>query len=309
MPVTERAATVTAGPSPAIRWASIGLLCMIWGSTWLVIREGLADLPPLTSATLRFTLAAVVFAVITPVLRSREGGGAAPAWLSCSMGALNFAIPYGVVYWGETVIPSSLASLLWAVFPILMALAAHVALPGERLTPGHAVGFVTGFAGVALLFVTDLRAIGPEALGMGAFFLLSPAVSAVGNTLVKRHGSEVSSVLLNRNGLAICAALLALAALALERGAVLRWTPTAVFSVVYLALIGTVVTFGLYFWLLRYAPASQLSLIAYVIPAVALFLGRAVAEEPVGPNTLAGAALILIGVSLAARRSRRSPTA
>ena len=84
----------------------------------------------------------------------------------------------------------------------------------------------------------------------------------------------------------------------------MRFTPAAIASVAYLALVGTVVTFGLYFWLLRSVPAGRLSLIAYVIPAVALFLGFAVGDEPVGRFTLAGAALILVGVALAARRGR-----
>jgi drug/metabolite transporter (DMT)-like permease len=294
-----------APPAPWIVYATLALLCLIWGSTWLVIKEGLRDLPPMTSAAIRFALAALVFVAIAPALRRREGGAEPPRWLSLSMGTLNFAVPYGLVYWGETVIPSGLASVLWAVFPMMMAVAGHFMLPGERLTPAHAAGFVLGFVGVVLLFVADLRAIGPAALGVGAVFLLSPLVSAFGNVLVKRHGGRVSSACLNRNGLVICAVLLACAAGLFEPGAELRWTGRALFSIVYLALVGTVVSFGLYFWMMRYAPASKLSLIAYVIPAIALCLGWAVGDETVGPHTLAGAGLILAGVSLAAGRRGR----
>ena len=80
------------------------------------------------------------------------------------------------------------------------------------------------------------------------------------------------------------------------------WTPRAIFSIAYLAVAGTVVTFGLYFWLLRFAPASSLSLIAYVTPAVALVLGWGFGGESITAFTLAGAVLILIGVTLAAKR-------
>jgi drug/metabolite transporter (DMT)-like permease len=204
------------------------------------------------------------------------------------------------------VIPSGLAAVLWAIFPMLMAVLGHFLLPGERLAAGHWLGFVLGFVGVTLLFLTDLRGIGPAAIGAGAVFMLSPLTAAIGNTLVKRYGERFSSLLLNRGGLIIAMLVLWVVALPLERGMPLRWSGMAVFSVVYLAVFGTVVTFGLYFWSLRYAAAHKLSLIAYVIPALALFLGWALGDEAVGPRTITGAALILLGVALVVRRRARA---
>jgi len=293
-------------PSNTVVNLAVALLCLIWGSTWLVIKAGLRDLPPLTSAGVRFTLAAVVFALVAPPLRRLEGGTRPPFWLLLVMGLLNFAVPYGVVYVGETVIPSGLAAVLWAVFPILMAISSHFVLPGGRLVARHWVGFSLGFVGVVLLFLTDLRDIGPRAVAAGALLMLSPLSATIGNTLVKRYGGSYSSLLLNRGGLFIAAAALWVGALTAERGAPIRWSGLAVFSIVYLALVGTVITFGLYFWLLRHAPAHRLSLIAYVIPAVALFLGRALGDEAVGGRTLAGTGLILVGIGLAARSRARA---
>jgi drug/metabolite transporter (DMT)-like permease len=278
---------------------------LIWGSTWLVIKEGLQDLPPFWSAGIRFLVASLVFVALAPWLRRLEGGESPPHWLSATMATLSFAVPYGLVYWGETVIPSGLASVLWAVFPIFVAICGHLALPGERLAARHWLGFLLGFLGVVLLFLTDLRGLGPQAVGIGAFFMLSPLAAAIGNTVVKRHGRQISSALLNRNGLVGGTALLLAAALVLERGAELRWTGQAIFSVAYLSIAGTVVTFGLYFWLLRHAPANKLSLIAYVIPAIALTLGWTLGAEEVGLHTVAGAGLILMGVALVVRRLRR----
>jgi drug/metabolite transporter (DMT)-like permease len=79
-------------------------------------------------------------------------------------------------------------------------------------------------------------------------------------------------------------------------------SPHALGSVAYLAIVGTVVSFGIYYWLLRYVAASRLSLIAYVTPAIALWLGWAVGDEPLAQSTLAGSALILLGIALALRR-------
>ena len=145
-----------------------------------------------------------------------------------------------------------------------------------------------------------------EDLTRRLIFLLSPLTAAIGNTIVKRHGGPVSSALLNRNGMIGGAALLLAAALVFERGAELRWTGQAVFSVAYLATAGTVVTFGLYFWLLRHAPAHKLSLIAYVTPVIALTLGWAVGEERVTLHTIGGTCLILIGVAMVVRRRRKT---
>ena len=227
-------------PSPLVADLVIALLCLIWGSTWLVIRTGLEDLPPLHGVALRFTLASALFWLAAPKLARLEGGDPPALWLVLVFGTLNFATSYAVVYWGET--------------------------------------------------VGDKRKTAP-----------APTVSAVGQTCVKRHGQGMSSVLLNRGALTLGALMLWILALALEPGAELTFSRAAVGSVVYLAVVGTCVAFGLYYWVLRSTPAYKMSLIAYVTPVIALFLGWALGEEPVGPFTLLGAGLVLGGVGLVRR--------
>jgi drug/metabolite transporter (DMT)-like permease len=281
---------------------AVALLCLIWGSTWLVIREGLVDLPVFTSAAIRFTLAAALLAALAPALHRREGGRRPGAGLSLAMGVLNFGVSYAIVYRCEALIPSGLLAVLWAVFPMLVAALGHLLLRDERLSAGQGLGFLVAFVGVALLFSADLRQIGTEAVALGALFLLSPLAAAIGQTLVKRHGTQTSAVLLTRNGMIIGAVLLWALALPLEDPAAIDWTPRAVFSVLYLALLGTIVAFVLYYWLLRYAASNQMSLIAYVTPCIALLLGTLAGGEPLGPSTLAGTALVLCGIALARRR-------
>lgn len=293
-------------PRPLVVHLSLALLCLIWSSTWIVIKGGLADLPPFTAAAARFVLAWLAFQVLAWRLAGREGGRAPSRRLVLAMGLLNFGASYGIVYWSETVLPSGLVSLLWATFPMMMALSGHLFLAGERLGLAQAAGFLVGFAGVGLLFVTDLASLPPGAVGAGLVLLLSPLVSTVGTTLVKAEGREVSSLLLNRDGMRLGALVLTTLALVFERDQAVRLTPTAIASILYLSLMGTVVTFGLYFWLMRYARASRLSLIAYVTPPLALGLG-ALAGEPIGRTTLLGAGLILVGVVLA-RREVRTPS-
>jgi drug/metabolite transporter (DMT)-like permease len=102
----------------------------------------------------------------------------------------------------------------------------------------------------------------------------------------------------------IGSAMLGSVALVFESPLEVVWTRAAVLGVLYLALVGTVVSFGVYMWLLRYVPATRMSLTSFVIPVVALLLGAAVGGEPLGANTLLGTALVLGGVALASLRTR-----
>jgi drug/metabolite transporter (DMT)-like permease len=276
-------------------------MCAVWGSTWIVIQGGLASLPPFTSAGVRFVIAAVVVTALTPVLRAREGGVAPRWWVWLTIGLLNFAFSYGVVYWSETRLPSALVAVLWALFPMMMAVCGHAFLPEGRLRPRAWAGFGLGFVGVVLLFATDLREIGAEGVEAALVLCASPAVSAVGLTVLKRHGSQASSVLVNRNAMWVGGIVLCGIAFAFEEPSRARWNAAAIGSVLYLALFGTVLTFSLYFWLLRSVAAHKLSLISYVVPAVALLLGRTVGEEPITAFTLGGTAAILLGVAFVAR--------
>jgi len=289
-------------PSPLLVNLLIGLLCAIWGSTWLILKTGLEDLPPFLSAGVRFAIAASLLVVLAPYLRRREGGERPATWIWVLVGTLNFAASYGIVYSVSTVLPSGLVSVLWAVFPLMMAASGHWLLPGEHLVARQWIGFVVGFVGVGLLFRSDVRGLGPEAVPAAALLMLSPAVSMIGQTVLKLHAGSSSSVLINRNAMLLGAVLLLLAGALTESDLEAHWTVPALLSIAYLAVAGTVVTFTLYFWLLRYAPAHRLSLIAYVTPALALTLGWLFGGEPVTAATLAGTGTILLGVVLVVRR-------
>jgi len=291
-------------PSRMVLQLGVLLLCLIWGSTWLVISEGLEDLPPLTACGLRFLLTGAIFVLVAPRL-ARIEGGTRPTWsLRWVYAVLILAVPYGVIYWTETLLPSGLVSVLWSVYPILLAFIAHVLLPEERLLPRQWGGLLVGFLGVVSMFWTDVAAIGPEAIPMGLLLLVSPLVSAIGTPLIKRTNAHSSSVLLNRDGTLLGALLVCLAAWALEGDAEIDWTPRAIFSVVYLAVFGSAVAFGIYFWLLRHAPATYMSLVAFAVPLVALSLGAFVGGEEVRWHTVGGMMLILGGVALVVRGRR-----
>ena len=280
----------------------IALLCAIWGSTWFAIRICLHDQPPLCSAALRFAVAGLVMAALTPRLRRLENAPPPPRWLWLATGATNFAGSYGILYAAETKVPSGIAAVLWAIFPLLMAGSGVLCL-GERIVGRQWLGFVVAFGGIATVFGGERGGSGAE-LAPALLLLASPIVSAIGTTLVKRAGGGNSSVLLNRNGMLFGAALLVAAACLLEDPSAMRWTWPATLATLYLAVLGTTTSFGVYFWLLRRAPASHLSLISYVTPVLAMLLGAAVGDGAMDGAAWFGTVLVTGGVALVVRRPR-----
>lgn len=278
----------------------VALLCLVWGSTWWAIRVCLEDQPPLSSAALRFALAGAVMAALVRQLAPVDGLPAPPRWLWLAAGLCSFAGAYGVLYVAEQTVPSGVAAVLWAVFPLLMA-GSGVLLLGERLRPSQALGFVVSFAGIVAVFGGDL---GGAPTGDALLLLASPVVSATGTTLVKKFGRGTSSLLLNRNGMLFGAALLGAAAFACEQPLAMRWTWQVVAATLYLAVFGTALTFGVYFWLLQRVPASRLALVSYVTPVLAVLLGVAVGDGDAGPSLWLGAALVVGGVALVVQPRR-----
>jgi drug/metabolite transporter (DMT)-like permease len=138
----------------------------------------------------------------------------------------------------------------------------------------------------------------------GLVLLLAPLSVTVSTTWVKKHAAGSNSLLLNRDAMALAAVVLLAMGVTVERDSPMALTGVAVGSIVYLALMGTVFTFGVYMWLLRFVPASRLSLTAYVTPVVALLLGALWGGEAIGAGTLAGTLLVLAGVALATVSAR-----
>jgi drug/metabolite transporter (DMT)-like permease len=284
---------------------SLALLVLIWGTTWAAIRMGLAGIPPMTGVALRFGIAAVVLLALTPFFGVRLGRLPNERWLWGANGLLTFCLSYGIVYWAEQWVPSGLTAVLFATFPLFVALLAHVLIPGERLTGVGSLGILVGFAGVAVIFSEDFAKLGgPAAKRAAIVFLLSPLSSALGSVLVKRWGKGVHPLSITAVPMALTAVVMGVVAAVAERGRPLVFDRPAVLGLLYLALLGSAVTFTLYFWLLARLPATALSLINYVIPVVAVSVGTLGLGEPLTARILAGTVLVIAGVALALRARR-----
>lgn len=280
----------------------VAILCLVWGSTWWAIRICLEEQPPMSSAAVRFVIAGIAMAAVAPFFQKRENAPPPPTWLWIASGVTNFAGGYGILYYAEQVVPSGIAAILWAIFPILMACSA-VAFLGERLSVRQWFGFAVSFAGIVAMFGGNLGGIENEQIGYAQLLLLSPIVAALGTTLVKKYGSNTSSIVLNRNGMLLGAVLLLAVAFAMEDPLAMTWTPRVAIATVALAIFGTTMTFGIYFWLLRTAPASMLALISYVAPVIAVVLGELVGDGKLDGASWLGAAFVVFGVALVVKKA------
>src|ERR1044071_8405176 len=282
------------------------VLCGIWGSTWLFIKLGLEDLPPLTFAGIRFVIAcAIVFTIIR--VRGLQLPRARADWtLLAVTGILSFGLNYGLVFWGEQYISSGLAALLQSTLPAFGLVFAHFHLPAERLSWAKIGGVVLGVCGVAVVFSNQLAVAGRQALAGCVALILSAAFAAYSNVLVKRYGKKLNPAIMAAGQMFFGLLLLFAVGLPLE-GNPLRfhWTPIAVIALLYLAVVGSVIAFLLYYWLVQNMDVTKSMLIALVTPVVAVILGMLVLNEEFGWRTLAGGAMIMLGIALIVVRTSK----
>jgi drug/metabolite transporter (DMT)-like permease len=283
------------------------VLCGIWGSTWLFIKLGLKDLPPLTFAGIRFVIAcAIVFSIIR--IRGLQLPRARADWILLAVtGILSFGLNYGLVFWGEQHISSGLAALLQATLPAFGLVFAHFHLPGERLSWTKIGGVVLGVCGVAVVFSNQLAIAGRQALAGCVALILSAACAAYSNVLVKAHGKKLNPAIMAAGQMFFGLLLLLAVGLPLEGNPFrFHWTPVAVVAMLYLAIVGSVIAFLLYYWLVLHMEVTKSMLIALVTPVVAVILGMIVLDVEFGWRTLAGGAMIIVGIAFIVVRKRSS---
>ena len=282
------------------------VLCGIWGSTWLFIKLGLEDLPPLTFAGIRFVIACAIILCIIRI-RGLQLPRARADWILLAVtGILSFGLNYGLVFWGEQHISSGLAALLQATLPAFGLVFAHFHLPGERLSWARIGGVVLGVCGVAIVFSNQLAVAGRQALAGCVALILSAAFAAYSNVLVKAHGKNLNPAILAAGQMFFGLLLLLAVGIPLEGNPFrFHWTPMAVIAMLYLAVVGSVIAFLLYYWLVLNMDVTNSMLIALVTPVVAVVLGMLVLNEEFGWRTLAGGAMIMLGIAFIVLKRNR----
>jgi drug/metabolite transporter (DMT)-like permease len=286
----------------ALVWSVYAVLVLIWSSTWVSIKIGLEDLPPLFGAGVRFGLAGAL--LLGGAALARRSLRTDPV-LAIVLAVLPFATTYGLIYWAEQHVPSGLAAVLFGVLPLYTALLAAVALPDEPLRARLLAGIGIAIAGLALAFNESLELGDDELAALAAVaVVVSPVASAVGNIVIKRRGAPLDALVVNGWGMLGAGVLLLAASGPGEDWADVAWSAEAIGSILYLALFGTAFAFVGLTLLLRELTAVATSFISVLIPFGALAFGALLEDEVVTGTALLGAGLVAAGIAVAMWPSR-----
>ena len=284
-------------------WTTYAVLVVIWSSTWVAIKFGLEETPPLLGAGVRFLFAGIVLLALAAALRRSLRTDRVLAGV---LALLPFAVAYGLIYWGEQHIPSGLAAVLFGVMPIYVALIAAVALHDEPLRARVLAGVTLALLGLALAFNESLDLGDADHAALGALAcVVAPLASAIGNVSIKRRGERLDPLVLNGWAMLAGGALLLAGSATAESWAAANWNAQALGAIAYLAIVGSAVPFVALTVLLRELPAVTVSYLPLLLPFGALAAGALLYGEALTVAALGGASLVAAGLAVAQWPARR----
>ena len=300
-------------PSRTSILAAYAAIYLIWGSTYLGILFAIETIPPFLMGGVRFMIAGAFL-----YLLMRFRGEAKPQtihWRSAAIiGGFLILGGNGGVVWAEQFVPSGMAALLVAILPFWIVLIDWLGPARTRPTMGVVAGLILGIAGIVVLVgPSAITPAGSPVSGMlkGAVVLMLSSLSWALGTIYSRHAALPKSAFVATGMEMFCGGAL-LTLLAVATGEPMQFdlaqvSARSMAGFVYLTTIGSLVGFTAYIWLLGHQPASRISTYAYVNPVVAVFLGWAIADEPLTFRTLIAAAIIVGAVALITTARSSSP--
>ncbi len=275
-------------------WFRLGLLSILWGGSFLFVEIALTGLPPLSVVWLRVSLAAVVLGAVLWV----RGPGFPKGWAVwaalCVMGLLNNAIPFSLFVYAQGQITGALASILNATTPLFAVMVAHLATADEKVSPCKGLGLLFGLFGVMVTVgSTSAGPVLPVLACLGA--ALSYGVAGVWGRRFRTLGVAPLSA---AYGQLVCSTMMLLPLwIFVDRPWMMSLPEAPVLgAVIGIAVFSSALAYLIYFRLLAEAGATNLSLVTFVIPISATFLGWLVLGETLLPRHIAGFALIGCGL-------------
>lgn len=278
----------------------LAALAAIWGSSFLFIVIALRDLAPSTLILLRMASGALALAVYVRLAGHRLSLLCPYAWPLALLAVINTAVPFFLIAWGQQYIDSGLAAIFNASAPLFTALFAIPIDRTQRVTGARLAGVVLAFTGVVLLVGFELSS-GERAVAGGLAIVAAAACYGVGGLYAGRRFVGLPPSLVALGSLAW--ATLFVLPVGAAQASMLGWE--SALSVLYLGVAATGVAYLLYFGLIAGAGASKAVLVTYLVPSIALVYGAVFLEETVTAVSLAGLALVLMGVALGTGNVKR----
>src|SRR5271163_1626028 len=295
------------------KWKTLlafAIIYFVWGSTFLAIRIGVHEVPPLLLAAMRFSVAGLV--LYGWMIARGERSPNIRQWLSAFLlGLLIFVFDYGLLFWAEQRVPSGIAAVMLATIPAFMALSEIVLLRTQKLTVRLALALLIGLGGVAVLVSRSLNLGGAPIDGVGAVALIIGAISwAVGSALTRKLPLPPSKVM--SSGAQMLVGGIALAVVAAALGEFRDFHPRAVsreawLALLYLIVAGSIIGYTAYMWLIHHESPTKVGTYAYVNPIVAVLVGYFLGGEALSTRTILGTLLVLISVVVITTTPAKKP--
>ncbi|RBI61898.1 EamA family transporter [halophilic archaeon] len=283
--------------------ALFALLALVWGTSFTAIETGLEAFPPILFAALRYDIASVAMFAYAGIVGLRRADyqwrptTRADLRIVAVGGLLVFGLHFALLFVGQRYVTSGVAAVVLSLTPVVTPIFAFVLLPNERLAPVEALGVLLGFAGVVVIARPSPGALDGTLVGVGLLFG-SAVAFALGAVLTQRMPTTLPTVPLQAWMMLVGAAVLHAMAAVVPTNTPVSPTPAALASLGYLALAASVGGFLVYFDLLERLGPNEVSLVNYVVPAVATFAGWLLLGESVAPQTMFGFLVILAGFVL-----------
>ncbi len=294
--------------SSQLRWTVFTACCLIWGSTWLAIKAGLEAVPPFTFVGIRYIIATMALLVIVKLLHARFPKDRLSWGIMLFLGIFQMSVPFGLIFWGEQYIPSGLASILFATNPFFVVIFANFIVRNEKMTPFKILGVISSFLGLIVVFWPDIAAsrnLAVQSSLLGGLALVgSAALSGLSSVVVKRFATRIQPATNVFVQSLIAAVVLSSIGLVTEANSPKSFTLTATVAIIYLAIFGSAAAFVGQYWLLTKTTATNVSMMAFITPIIAIILGWWILQEIPSLYSGVGGALILAGVYLTVKPAR-----
>jgi len=283
-----------------IAWITI---CIVWGTTYLAIRIGVDNLPPMLFAGLRWILAGIIFLSYLKFKKIILPPKKEIIHLAIP-GILMIGFANGFVVVAEQWVPSGLAALLITTLPFWVV-GMESALPlGIKINAKIVLGMVLGLAGVLVILGNELQNLFDSNYLFGVLLLIGAVVTWAMGTLYSKHKKlSVHPQMGSAIQMLIAGLLQTLVGIILGELPDFVLTQSGLLSILYLAIFGSILGYGSYIYALAHLPVSLVSTYAYVNPIIALFLGWLILDEQISPLIILAAVIILIGVVIVQKGS------
>lgn len=309
--MTRTAATVPSAPANAAStaaYASVAICALVWGTTWYAITFQLGAADPAISVMMRFGMAAIGLAVVARLFGQKFWLSRRQHLAALGQGVFAFGVSYFFVYSAEERVASAVVAIIFAALTFVNLIVFRL-LSRQKAAAAAWGGAVLGVVGVTVLSWGEMSGVGlgdKAAVGV-AFGFIAVLASAIGNWFAFK-GQQAGASVLPATAWAMAYGTLALSLYALASGAswAVQWSAPYIWSLLYLALIGSVLTFGLYFSLARSRGYALASYISALTPPIAMLVSIIFEDASFGWSAFAGLALVLAGQVCMIRAPRKS---